>query len=48
VLDVLDGLVERLLVAFPPAGIAYWIVTAHRQAQAAVPERSPLPGATAG
>jgi hypothetical protein len=31
-----------LLVAFPPAGIAYWIVTARRQAQAAVPGRSPL------
>jgi len=32
VLDVADGLVERLPVAFPPAAIAYWIVTAHRQA----------------
>jgi hypothetical protein len=36
-----------LLVAFPPAGIAYWIVTARRRARAAVPGRSPLPGATA-
>jgi hypothetical protein len=37
-----------LLVAFPPAGIAYWILTARRQAQATVPDRSPLPGAGAG
>jgi hypothetical protein len=37
-----------LLVAFPPAGIAYWIVTARRRAQAEVPGRSPLPGASAG
>jgi hypothetical protein len=36
-----------LLVAFPPAGIAYWILTARRQAQAAVPGRSPLPGVSA-
>jgi hypothetical protein len=35
-----------LLVAFPPAGIAYWILTARRQAR--VPDRSPLPGASAG
>ncbi|MGH3286706.1 MAG: DUF1707 SHOCT-like domain-containing protein [Streptosporangiaceae bacterium] len=37
-----------LLLAFPPAGIAYWMLTARRQAQAAVPDRSPLPGASAG
>lgn len=37
-----------LLVAFPPAGIAYWIITARCRAQAAVPGRSPLPGASAG
>ena len=37
-----------LLLAFPPAGIAYWILTARRQAHAAVPDRSPLPGASAG
>ena len=37
-----------LLVAFPPAGIAYWFLTARRQAQAAVPGSSPLPGASAG
>jgi Domain of unknown function (DUF1707) len=37
-----------LLVAFPPAGIAYWIITARRQARAAIPDRSPLPGAAAG
>jgi hypothetical protein len=36
-----------LLVAFPPAGIAYWVLTARRQAQAAVPDRSPLPAASA-
>jgi hypothetical protein len=41
-------LVLCLLIAFPPAGIAYWIITARRQARAAVPDRSPLPGATAG
>jgi hypothetical protein len=34
-----------LLFACPPAGIAYWILTARRQPQPAVPERSPLPGA---
>ncbi len=34
-----------LLFAFPPAGIVYWILTARRQPQLAVPERSPLPGA---
>jgi Domain of unknown function (DUF1707) len=32
-----------LLFACPPAGIAYWILTARRQPQLAVPERSPLP-----
>ncbi|MGH3187745.1 MAG: DUF1707 SHOCT-like domain-containing protein [Streptosporangiaceae bacterium] len=37
-----------LMLAFPPAGIAYWIVTARCQAQAAVPDRLPLPGASAG
>lgn len=37
-----------LLAAFPPAGIAYWILTARRRAQAAVPDRSTLPRATAG
>jgi hypothetical protein len=37
-----------LLAAFPPAGIAYWIITARRQARAAVPGRSPLPGAAPG
>jgi DUF1707 SHOCT-like domain len=34
-----------LLCAFPPAGIVYWILTARRQPQLAVPERSPLPEA---
>ena len=37
-----------LLFAFPPAGIAYaiyWILTARRQPQLAIPERTPLPGA---
>lgn len=37
-----------LLFAFPPAGIAYgtyWILTARRQPQLAVPERTPLPDA---
>jgi hypothetical protein len=34
-----------LLFACPPAGIAYWILTARRQPQLAFPERSPLPGA---
>jgi hypothetical protein len=34
-----------LLVACPPAGIAYWILTARRQPRLPVPERSPLPGA---
>lgn len=34
-----------LLCAFPPAGIVYWILTARRQRQSAVSERSPLPGA---
>jgi hypothetical protein len=34
-----------LLCAFPPAGIAYWIVTARRRPRLAVPERSLLPGA---
>ncbi len=33
-----------LLFAFPPAGIAYLILTARRQPQLAVPDRSPLPG----
>ena len=33
-----------LLLAFPPAGIAYWILTARRQAPAAVQNRFPLPG----
>ncbi len=32
-----------LLFAFPPAGIAYWILTDGRQAQAAVPGRSRCP-----
>jgi hypothetical protein len=36
-----------LLFAFPPAGIAYWILTARRQPQPTVPERPPLPGARA-
>lgn len=31
-----------LLVAFPPAGIAYWILTACRQPPPTAPERSPL------
>lgn len=34
-----------LLCAFPPAGIAYWILTGRRQSQPAAPERSPLPEA---
>jgi hypothetical protein len=34
-----------LLFACPPAGIAYWILTARRQPQLTFPERSPLPGA---
>jgi hypothetical protein len=37
-----------LLFAFPPAGIAYgiyWMLTARRQPQLAVPERTPLPDA---
>jgi hypothetical protein len=34
-----------LLFACPPAGIAYWILTARRRRQLAFPERSPLPGA---
>lgn len=37
-----------LLFAFPPAGITYWILTARRQAQAAVPGRSLVPDASAG
>jgi hypothetical protein len=34
-----------LLCACPPARIAYWILTARRQPQPSVPERSPLPAA---
>jgi hypothetical protein len=30
-----------LLFAFPPAGLAYWILTARRQAQVAVPGQVP-------
>ena len=34
-----------LLCAFPPTGIAYWILAARRQPRLAVPEPSSLPGA---
>ena len=34
-----------LLLACPPAGIAYWILAARHQPQLASPERSSLPGA---
>jgi DUF1707 SHOCT-like domain len=34
-----------LLCAFPPAGIVYWILTARRQPQLAVPERTAVPDA---
>jgi hypothetical protein len=37
-----------LLCVCPPAGIAYWILAAHRQPQPAVQERSSLPSADAG
>lgn len=34
-----------LLLACPPAGIVYWILTARRQPREPVPQRPPLPGA---
>ena len=37
-----------LLCVCPPAGIAYWLLAAHRQPALAFPERSSLPGVDAG